>query len=269
MIKAKKILISKIKLLLSAVAILLCAACSLGDDVFDANVEISDDVMIVNEIEVAIKTISIIHDKIEIISSKIDNGQAIGVDINAAGNQWSYIFDTELLSGKVIVKLSQNPDTNNKIKTIECLGMKIHYFQGIWLKLFGTIIAEDINVNGENTTCKITTENFGYNNDLMMLPQMTINFDYIATKPIRGDYLMNILSQSSSYGNSKVVGSYKQTIITNMKIDKSTYNIIAGKMLIYAEKLGETTPVEVNYSATGRTVKYKDNEQKTYYSKYQ
>jgi hypothetical protein len=266
-IKVEKILTLKIKMLLLATIVLLCVSCSLGDDVFDVNVEISDEVMIVNEVEVTIKSISIIYDKIEKISSKIENGQAIDIEMNGTGDQWSYTFNTELLSGKVIVKLTQNSDTYGKIKTIECSNLKIHYFSNIWLKLFGKIIVEDFGVDGENATRKIATENFGYNNDLIMLPKITINSDYIVVKQNnRDNSLVNILPHSSSCGDSKLVGSYRQTIITNIKINESTYNIIAGKMVVFAETLGEETPIEVQYSTDGRTVKYKDNEQQTYYS---
>ena len=271
MFKTKKILISKIKLLLLTVVVLLCGACSL-DDKFDADLETTNDVKIANEIEVTVKTLSIIYDKVESITKNISDGRLTGIDINSTGDKWSCNFSNvaELLSGKVTVDITENPSTNAKIRTIDCSKLKIRYYKDVWLRLFGTIIVEDINENNEYAIRKIAATYFGYNNDAIMLPKITINSDYVVVKYVnsRHNYLVNILSHGSSYGDSKSLGSYRQLITSTIKIDETTYNIVDGKMFIYVKKLGEEMPVEVEYSAEGRTVKYDDNEQKTYYSEY-
>jgi hypothetical protein len=267
--KTKKILISKMQLLLLAVAILLCGACSL-DDKFNADVETTPDVQITNEIEVTIKALSIIYDKVESITESISRGQSIDIEINSAGDKWSYSCNNaaELLSGKITVDITENPTTKAKIKTIDCSKLKIRYYKDVWLRLFGTIIVEDIDVNSEYATRKITTTYFGYNNDMIMLPKITINSDYVVVSYVnsRHNYLVNILSRGSSSGDSKSLGSYRQTVTSTIRIDATTYNIVDGKMLIYVEKLNKEIPIEVEYSAEGRTVNYGDNAQRTYYS---
>ena len=264
MAETKKILITKMTLLLTAAMVLLCGACSLDkDNLTAANVEATSDVIITNDIEITIKTLCIICEKVENISARIAGGQALGIEISDDGKQWSHVFDTELLSGKIIVDIEQSADNLAIIKNIDCSNLKIHYSDAIWLKLFGTIIVEDINEDRD----KVTTNGFGYNNNLVVLPQITINSDYRVARSIRSGtgHLVNVLAQGSSYGESKQLGTYSQTITSDLKIDETTYNIIAGKMIIYLENVSEINPIEVTYSATGRTIKYKGNENRTYY----
>jgi len=230
---------------------------------------LTNDVVVATDIEVMMKSISVVYEKVESISAKLANGQAIGIEISDSGDYWSYIFNADLLFGKIIVGIDTNSNTGAIVKNIDCSNLKIRYSQNIWLKLFGTIIAEDINVNNEDAIRRITTQNFGYNNDAIAFPKITINTDYTVKRKNRAQQndLLRILSQSSSNGKSELLGNYQQTITSDLQMDEATYNIIDGKMRIYVEKLGETLPVEVEYSETGRIVKYKGNEHKTYYNK--
>jgi len=264
--RAKKILISKTKILLLAITFLLLGSCSL-DDKFNADINLTNDVIIANDIEITVKTICIIYEKAEFISAKIASGQVIGVEINDSGDHWTYTFNTDLLHGKIIVDIDTNSNTGFIIKSIDCSNLKICYYQNLWIKLFGTIIVEDINENNEVATCKITTQNFGYNGETKMFPRITISTDYTVKRKVRAQQndFLSILSQSSSNGKSESLGNYQQTITSNLKINETTYNIIGGKMLIYVDKLSQTVPVEVEYSEIGRTVKYRDNENITYY----
>jgi hypothetical protein len=264
--KCKQILMNNKLILIIAAAVLFCASC-LDENKFDSEVVATDDVIITNEIETTIKAIGVIYKEVESISTKIDNGQAIGVDINADGSGWSYVFDSELLSGKVIVAYLQLTNDDNKVKNVDCSRLKIHYYENTWLRLFGAFTIENKIPTQTSIKNTIKTIDFGYTNDSGMLPEVTINSDYVIEYDFsqRNDYPKLIYSGTSD-GHSLLLGDYKKSIIKNLEMNTNTLNIVDGKIKITVNKLGENFPIEAEYSATGRIIKYKGNEQSTYYS---
>ncbi|MDR3226099.1 MAG: hypothetical protein LBT56_00310 [Prevotellaceae bacterium] len=262
--KSKQILMNNKLILMILVAVLFCVSC-VDENKFD--VVATDDIIITNEIETTIKAIGVIYKEVESISTKIDNGQAIGVNINEDGSGWFYVFDSELLSGKIIVAYSQSINDNSKMKNVDCSKLKIRYYENTWLRLFGAFTIENRIIEETNIKNTIKTIDFGYTNDAGMLPEVTINSDYIIEYNFsqKNDYPKLIYSGTSD-GHSLLLGDYKKTVTKNLEINTNTFNIVDGKIKITVNKLGENFPIEAEYTPTGRTIKYKGNEQSTYYS---
>ncbi|MDR0419876.1 MAG: hypothetical protein LBH30_00245 [Prevotellaceae bacterium] len=248
------------------VIVLFCMSCV--NDEFNLKVNTTEEIVIANEMETTIKTIGAIYREVEIISENIKKGQAIGVIINEEENKWEYVFDTDLLSGKVAVEyFAQNTD-NNEIKNVDCSKLKIHYYENIWMRLFGSFTIENISVSQQSKKYGIYTEEFGYADvNSSTIPDIAVTSDYTvdyysAQRNISGQ----IVFSGSGYGYNQLSGNHRHTITKDIKIDITTFNIIDGKMTVIIDKYGERFPVEIEYSESGRTVKHRDNEHNTYYS---
>jgi hypothetical protein len=241
---------------------LFCISCV--DDKFDSNIAATEDVIIANEMEITLKAIGIIHKEVEAISAKIEIGQAIGVSINEENNGWEYTFNTDLLSGKVVVETPEQNTNSNKMKIVDCSKLKIHYYDDIWLRLFGSFITENIAATQINTKHNITVSDFGHNNvNSAMIPDVTINFDNVVTYDFASS---QIIFSGSGNGHNQSSGNYSQSITESIKIVVSSFKIVDGKITIVLDKSGERFPIEIEYSELGRTVKYKGNTQTTYYN---
>lgn len=255
--KKGKILITKVKLLLCVIAVLLCNSCSLGDYNGEDIVETTSDVATANEIDVMLKAMSVIYEQTEIISNKIAIGQTIGINISNGGRCWSYIFNDGLLSGEIIIDIERSSNNSIIKKTVNCYSLKIHYYGDTWLKLFGTMIIDD-------ATDKIITENFGYAGNMELFPKFTISSDYLFRQ--EEGCVISILPQSSGYCGGRQFGTYRHTVESAVKVDKATYNIVSGKIFVFSENTDEESPIEIEYSQTGRTVTYKGNTHRIYYN---
>jgi hypothetical protein len=244
--------------------VLLCVSCV--DENFNPNIDATEDVIIANEIETNIKATGVVYKEVEAISEKMKLGQAIGVLINQERNEWEYTFDTDLLSGKIVVAYSeQNPDS--EVRTVDCSKLKIHYYENIWILLFGTIALENIKTLQESKKYNIQTTKFGYA-DIKKSKTSNIaeNSDYFVDYNFPQENVSAKLAFSgSSNGQNQSSGAYKQKIIKDIVIDLHTLKIIDGKMNIIIDRYGENFPIEVEYSKSGRTVKYRGNEQTTSY----
>jgi hypothetical protein len=245
---------------------LLCVSCV--NDEFDSNVAVTEDIVIANEMEATMKAIEIIYREIENISEKMRMGVAIGVKINEEKNEWEYVFDTNLLSGKVVVGYSEQNAESSNIKNVDCSLLKIHYYENIWLRMFGSFTIESMDATQGSKNHRIQTKEFGYaDGNLSATPDIVVNSDYIINYTVtRESAAAQIIFSGSGYGYNKFSGSYRQTITENIKTDIKTFNIIDGKIVIIIDKYGEKLPVEIEYSELGRTVRYNGNEQITYYN---
>ncbi|MDR2292037.1 MAG: hypothetical protein LBE11_01005 [Prevotellaceae bacterium] len=246
--------------------ILFCVACK--NDEFNTDVNTTEDVVIANEIETSIKAAGLICREVEIISEKMKNGQAIGVIIHEERNEWEYNFNTDLLSGKIIVGYSEQNITDSEIKNVDCSNLQIHYYENIWMLLFGSFTIENVgNISSESKKYKIKTDGFGYSDAKKSnVPDITVNSDYVADYNFAQENIpAKLVFSGSGYGKNQLSGNHKQSITKDIEIELSEFKIIGGKINITIDKYGETFPIEVEYSESGRTVTYKGRQQTTYY----
>jgi hypothetical protein len=245
--------------------ILFCESCI--NDEFNPDINATESIVIANEIETGIKITGLICREVERISEKIKMGQAIGIIINEERNEWEYNFNTDLLSGKIVVEYSEQNIENSEIKNVNCEKLKIHYYENIWLLLFGSFTIENIGTFPQIKKYNVKTNEFGYTDaEKSNVPNITANSDYAV------DYNFNqenvppkIVFSGSGYGKNQLSGNYKSSIIKNLEIEMSEFNILNGKINITIDKYGENFPIEVEYSKQGRTVTYKGKQQTTYY----
>jgi hypothetical protein len=243
--------------------VLLCVSCV--DENFNPYIDATEDIIITNEIETNIKAISVVYKEVETISENMKLGQALGVLINEERNEWEYNFDTDLLSGKIVVAYSEQ-NVDSEIKNVDCSNLKIHYYENIWIMLFGSLFLENIGTSQQNKKYSIKTIKFGYADiSISKTPNIADNSDYIVNYNFAKENVSAKLSLSgSSYGQNQSSGNYHQEV-TDIIIDITTLKIISGKMNIIIDKYGENFPIEVEYSKSGRTVKYRGNTQTTNY----
>ncbi|MDR2127064.1 MAG: hypothetical protein LBP63_09580 [Prevotellaceae bacterium] len=242
---------------------LFCVSC-VNDD-FNPNVNLTEDVVIANEIETSIKATGIICREVEIISDKMKMGQALGVIINEERNEWEYDFNADLLSGKVVVGYPEQNENGNETKNIDCSKLKIHYYENIWIFMYGSLSMENIGTYAGDKKYNIKTKEFGYaDTEKSTVPNIMANSEYVA------DYILEqeneqVIFSGSSDGYNQLSGDYKQSITKNIVIEMPAVKIIKGKMNISIDKYGENFPIEVEYSEQGRTIKYKGYMKTTYY----
>jgi hypothetical protein len=262
----KYVLQSKRLLFVMITAVLFCASC-INDD-FNPDANATEDVVIANEIETGIKAAGLICREVEMISEKMDMGQGIGVIINEARNEWEYSFNTDLLSGKIIVGYSEQNTTGSMIKNVDCSELKIHYYENIWMLLFGSFTIENIGTSSKSKKYNIKTNEFGYADaKKSKLPDITINSDYVADYNFAQENVSaKFVFSGSGYGTNQLSGGHKQSITKSIEIDMAKLQIINGKIIVTIDKYGETFPIEIEYSESGRTVTYKGRQQTIYYS---
>ncbi|MDR1347420.1 MAG: hypothetical protein LBJ63_03185 [Prevotellaceae bacterium] len=256
------------RLLFAVIAMVFCCVSCVKDE-FDSKIALQEDVVIANEIEAVIKTIGVISKEVEDISDRLKIGIAIGVIVNEEENKWESVFDTYLLSGKIAVEYLEQNTNSNEMKNVDCSGLKIQYYKNIWMQLFGSFTMENMNsVSNQGKKYGIHTEDFGYTDtSLSSVPDIVVNSDYVIDYNFaRENVPAQMIFSGSGYGYNKLSGNYKHTITENIKTDIKTFNIVDGKIIIIIDKYGEKFPVEIEYSQSGRTVKYRGNEQTTYYS---
>ncbi|MDR2064266.1 MAG: hypothetical protein LBP85_00945 [Prevotellaceae bacterium] len=246
--------------------VLFCASCI--RDEFNPDIDATEDIVIANEIETCIKITGLICREVEIISEKMQMGQAIGVIINEERNEWEYNFNTDLLSGKIVVEHSGQNIDGNGIKKVDCAKLKIHYYENIWLLLFGSFTIENIGTSSKSKKYKVKTSEFGYMDaEKSKVPNIATNSDYVADYNFDQENVpAKIVFSGSSYGKNQLSGNYKQSITKNIEIEMSELQILNGKMNISIDKYGKAFPIEVEYSKQGRTVTCKGKKQTTYYN---
>ncbi|MDR1199453.1 MAG: hypothetical protein LBK94_10690 [Prevotellaceae bacterium] len=256
------------RLLFAVTAMVLCCMSCVRDE-FDSKIALQEDVVIANEIEAIIKTIGVVSKEVEDISDRMKIGIAIGVIVNEEENKWESMFDTYLLSGKIAVEYFEQNTNANEMKNVDCSKLKIHYYENIWMQLFGSFTIENMgSVSNQGKKYGIHTKEFGYTDvNLSSVPDIAVNSDYVIDYNFaRENASAQVIFSGSGYGYNKLSGNYKHTITENIKTDIKTFNIVDGKIIIIIDKYGEQFPVEVEYSRSGRTVKYRGNEQTTNYS---
>ena len=245
--------------------LLSCISCN-KNEIFEPLMA-TDDVVIANQVEINMKALRAVYDEVELISARIATGVAI--DVVSTGNGWEYPINNNLLEGKIIVEYITNQSTGRDAKTVYCNDLKICYYPTVWLQLFGSFDIENTERSIRNVTNKVTASNFGFkdSNNYDRTPEITLNSNYTIQSNFNDNKELLIVKMSGSgFGVSRWLGEYNHEITKTIEPNILNYNIIGGTIEIFTEKLGNNYPVEIQYSPTKRTVKYKGVEQVTLYN---